>query len=296
MQTRVLGKTGLSVSRLGVGLSEIRSSSKDNVYKILSSALDAGINFFDTASCYGNSEELIGLSMSHLRDKFVLASKCGHSFDSNLQDWSYDLVKKSIERSLKLLKTDHIDIMQIHSCELDVLKRGDAINALQDAKKEGKILNLGYSGDNEAAVWAAESNIFSTIQTSFNLVEQKARYKLFEVTKRKNLCVIAKRPIANGAWRAIKSPSSYAEEYFRRSKILESEGLLDDEPENRILTSMGFIFSFNEIDSAIIGTQNQNHMLINIKMFLESLPISMKTVNDLCRRYDSLGIDWNQRT
>ena len=65
MQTRVLGKTGLSVSRLGVGLSEIRSSSKDNVYKILSSALDAGINFFDTASCYGNSEELIGLCMTY---------------------------------------------------------------------------------------------------------------------------------------------------------------------------------------------------------------------------------------
>ena len=101
MQTQVLGKTGLSVSRLGVGLSEICSSSKDNVYKILSSALDAGINFFDTASCYGNSEELLGQSMSHLRDKFVLASKCGHSFDSNLEDWSYDLVKKSIDRTEK---------------------------------------------------------------------------------------------------------------------------------------------------------------------------------------------------
>ena len=304
MQTQVLGKTGLSVSRLGVGLSEIRSSSKDNVYKILSSALDAGLNFFDTASCYGNSEELLGKSMSHLRDKFVLASKCGHtsittkgsSFDSKLKDWSYDLVKKSVERSLKLLKTDHIDIMQIHSCELDILKKGEAINALQDAKKEGKILHLGYSGDNDAAVWAAESNIFSTIQTSFNLVEQKARYKLFEVTKRNNLGVIAKRPIGNGVWRSPKSPSSYADEYFRRSKILESEGLLSDEPENRILTSMGFIFSFEEIDSAIIGTQNPDHMLGNIEMFLKSLPISVKTVNDLCLRYDSLGVNWDQRT
>ena len=296
MQTQVLGKTGLSVSRLGVGLSEIRSSSKDNVYKILSSALDAGINFFDTASCYGNSEELLGEAMSHLRNKFVLASKCGHSFDSSLEDWSYDLVKKSVDRSLKLLKTDRIDIMQIHSCELDILKRGEAINALQDAKKEGKILHLGYSGDNDAAVWAAESNIFSTIQTSFNLVEQKARYKLFEVTKRNNLGVIAKRPIANGAWRSSKSPSLYVDEYFRRSKILENEGLLSDEPEDRILTSMGFIFSFEEIDSAIIGTQNPDHMLGNIEMFLKSLPISVKTVNDLCQRYDNLGVNWDQRT
>ena len=296
MQTQVLGKTGLSVSRLGVGLSEIRSSSKDNVYKILSSALDAGINFFDTASCYGISEEFLGEAMSHLRDKFVLASKCGHSFDSNLEEWSFNLVNKSVDRSLKLLKTDRIDIMQIHSCELDILKRGEAINALQDAKEEGKILHLGYSGDNDAAVWAAESNIFSTIQTSFNLVEQKARYKLFEVTKRNNLGVIAKRPIANGAWRSSKSPSSYADEYFRRSKILENEGLLSDEPEDRILTSMGFIFSFEEIDSAIIGTQNPDHMLGNIEMFLKSLPISVKTVNDLCQRYDSLGVNWDQRT
>jgi len=295
MQTKILGKTGLNVSRLGVGLSEIRSSPRDNVYKILSSALDAGINFFDTASCYGNSEELLGDTMSHFRDRFILASKCGHSFDAKYGDWSYDLVKLSIERSLRLLKTDHIDLMQIHSCDLEILKRGEAIGALEEAKKEGKILNIGYSGDNEAAVWAAESNIFSTIQTSFNLVEQKARYKLFESTKKNNLGVIAKRPIANGVWRASTSPSGYGDEYFKRAKIIQGDRLLKDEPDDRILTSMGFIFSFKEIDTAIIGTQSPEHMLSNINMFSQSLPISPKTVEDLCERYDSLGRNWEQK-
>ena len=89
--------------------------------------------------------------------------------------------------------------MQLHSCGVDTLEKGEVIKALEEAKSDGKIIHLGFSGDNDAAIWAAESNKFETIQTSFNLVEQKARYKLFDLVDKNELGLIAKRPIANGS-------------------------------------------------------------------------------------------------
>ena len=304
MEKVLLGKTNLKVSRLGIGLSEIGSSDKDTSKQILITALDNGINFFDTSSCYGKSEEFVGENLSDKRNDIVLASKCGHSskFDPNLPDWSYQGIKKSIDRSLRLLKTDRIDIMQLHSCNVDTLEKGEVIKALEESKSEGKVVHLGFSGDNEASIWAANCGIFKSIQTSFNLVEQKARYKLFEIVKKNNLGLIAKRPIANGAWRANdnpnvhSAPSNYAEEYFRRAGIITRKGKIDQEPEDRILTSMGYVFSFNEIDVGIIGTQNPKHLLSNINMYSECLNMPEKVIEELNSRFDEFGKDWDQRT
>tara|TARA_B100000575_G_scaffold250887_1_gene217992 strand:+ start:566 stop:1480 length:915 start_codon:yes stop_codon:yes gene_type:complete len=304
MEKVLLGKTNLKVSRLGIGLSEIGSSDKDTSKQILITALDNGINFFDTSSCYGKSEEFVGDNLSDKRNDIVLASKCGHSsrFDPDLPDWSYQGIKKSIDRSLRLLKTDRIDIMQLHSCDVETLEKGEVIKALEESKSDGKIVNLGFSGDNDASIWAANCGIFKSIQTSFNLVEQKARYKLFEIVKKNNLGLIAKRPIANGAWRANENPnvhsapSNYAEEYFRRAGIITRKGKIDQEPEDRILTSMGYVFSFNEIDVGIIGTQNPKHLLSNINMYSECLNMSEKVIKELNNRFDEFGKDWDQRT
>ena len=182
------------------------------------------------------------------------------------------------------------------------LEEGETFRAMSEAKEEGKVLHLGFSGDNEAAIWAAKSGLFETIQTSFNLVEQKARYELFQIIKDNNIGLIAKRPIANGAWRALENPhvhsapSNYAEEYYKRAQIIGETGILEDEPDDRILTSMGFVFGFKEVNVGIIGTQNPSHLKNNVDTFNNSLPISKKTINELCERYDKLGKDWEQRT
>ena len=304
MEKVLLGKTGLEVSRLGIGLSEIGSSDEETSKKILNTALDNGINFFDTSSCYGKSEEFVGKNLFRHRNNIILASKCGHSSrcDSNLPDWSYQGIKESIDRSLTLLKTDRIDIMQLHSCGVDTLEKGEVITALEEAKSDGKIVHLGFSGDNDAAIWAAKSKKFETIQTSFNLVEQKARYELFKLVDDNDLGLIAKRPIANGAWRANENPNvhsaptNYAEEYFRRAGIMTRLGNITDEPEDRIMTSMGYIFSFNDIDVGIIGTQNPKHLLSNIDMYSECLKISREVISELNRRFDEFGKNWDQRT
>ena len=143
MQKRILGKTGLEVSRLGVGLSEIgyhlTFAEEERASQVLNTALDAGINFLDTSACYNISEELIGRTIAHRRDEYVLATKCGHvTGDYQGEDWTAQTVTDSIDRSLIRMKTDHLDIVQLHSCDVGVLEKGDVIEALQAARDAGK--------------------------------------------------------------------------------------------------------------------------------------------------------------
>ena len=118
-----------------------------------------------------------------------------------------------------------MDLVQLHSCDVDVLERGDAIDALIRAREAGKTRFASFSGDNEAAKWAVESGIFATLQTSYNLVDQHARTKgLFDMAQAAGMGVILKRPVANGVWWQNNSPYPYADEYFRRSQAMKARG------------------------------------------------------------------------
>ncbi len=302
METTPLGNTGLEVTRLGMGLSEIGSyeldqDSVDTVSAVLNAALDGGINFLDTAACYGNSEELVGRAVSGRRDEFVLASKCAHragGYEGHV--WDRATVESSIDRSLKRLRTDRIDVMQLHTCELEVLKRGEVIEALLDAKQAGKVRFAGYSGDNEEALWAVESGHFDTLQTSFSLVDQRARtWEILQKADEQGMGVIIKRPIGNAVWRAAQSTSAYADEYFRRAQELAAMGDIADEPEDRIETSLGFTFAHPQVDTAILGTQNQAHMQSNVRMVESGLNVPDSVVAELQARFDRAGENWEQR-
>lgn len=300
MQKQMLGNTGLEVSRLGAGLSEIGSqltlAEEGQAGQVLNAALDAGINFLDTSACYGISEELIGRTIAHRRHEYILATKCGHVTGGYVgQEWTAQTIADSIDRSLRRMKTDTLDLVQLHSCGVAILEKGEVIEALQAARDAGKTRFIGYSGDNEAARWAVDSGLFDTLQTSFNLVEQNARHKLFAQAKAQGMGIIVKRPIANGAWGAAKSPSGYADEYFRRAQLMLAEGPLPGAPENRILLALGFTLSHPEVDTAIVGTQNPAHMRSNIAMLENDLPIAHSVIEELYRRFAALGQDWNQR-
>ena len=302
MEKTPLGNTGLEVTRLGMGLSEIgdyelTQEGVDTVAAVLNAALDGGINFLDTAACYGNSEELVGRAVSGRRDEFVLASKCGHSRDGfEWGDWDRRTIEASIDRSLQRLQTDHIDVMQLHTCELADLERGEVIEALLEAKQAGKVRFAGYSGDNEEALWAVESGHFDTLQTSFSLVDQRARtWETLQKADENGMGVIIKRPIGNAVWRASQSTSGYADEYFRRAQELAAMGDLPDEPEDRIETSLGFTFSHPQVDTAILGTQNRDHMLANVRMVESGLNVPESVVAELQARFDRAGADWEQR-
>ncbi len=305
METTTLGKTGLEVSRLGIGLSEIgyilTRGDEEQAARVLNSALDAGINFLDTAACYGISEELVGKTVSHRRSEFLLATKAGHYVPRGQgEDWTYEVVANSIDRSLRLMNTDYLDLVQLHSCGIDVIERGDVTRALEDARAAGKTRFIGYSGDNDNAEWAVDNGQFDTLQTSFNLVDQGARRKILPAAEAMGMGIIIKRPIANAVWGAAQDPRPYAHlpeytaEYYRRAGMLRTEGPLPEEPEDRILLAMGFAFGHPEVDVAIIGTKQPEHMLANIELVANRMKIAPEAVEALHDRYDRLEEDWEQ--
>ena len=95
---------------------------------------------------------------------FYLFSKCGHAAGINLPDWDPKLLEQSIDRSLRRLKTDHLDLIQLHSCSLEQLQTGDVLAPWASALALGKTRFIGYSGDDQAARYAVDSGVFDTLQ------------------------------------------------------------------------------------------------------------------------------------
>ena len=307
MQKVQFGSTGFETSRLGVGLSEIGSfelSDQAQATNVLNTALDNGINFLDTSACYGISEELVGNGVSQRRDDYFLATKAGHvARGYEGEAWTFQTVVDSIDRSLRLLQTDHVDVVQLHSCDIDVLEKGDAIRALQEAQQAGKTSFIGYSGDNESAHWAVDSGLFATLQTSYNLVEQRARTTgLLEKAIAKGMGTIIKRPIAGGVWgksrpdAADQTASNYNTPYLERAKSVRTLGSIENEPDDAILTSLGYTLSDPNANVAIVGTTNPSHMATNVRQIDNDLPIPDCVIAELNRRFEQLDKDWAQRT
>jgi len=245
---------------------------------------------------------MIGRTIAHRRDEYILATKVGRRPGGTSDElWTARAIEETIDRSLTRMRIDYVDIVQLHSCEVPILERGEATEALIKAKEAGKTRFIGYSGDNEPAAWAVESGQFDTLQTSFNLVDQHARTKLFGPARANGMGIIAKRPIANGAWGVDRSPSeglkfnpNYADEYFRRSQIVAQMGPIPGAPDDRILLALGFVFAHPEVDTAIVGTRTPAYMAANIEMVNDRMPISSEAVEELRRRFDELGEEWLQ--
>ncbi|MEX0653653.1 MAG: aldo/keto reductase [Phycisphaeraceae bacterium] len=217
------GRTGLKVSPLGFGAAPIGflDISEEKVAQILNEMLDEGVNLIDTAANYPGSEERIGKTVSHRREEYILVSKCGHKLpDIDADAWSPRLIRETVERSLRRLNTDHLDVMLLHSCSLQVLEQGDALAALVKARDAGKIRVVGYSGDNDAAVYAAKINDIEVLQTSVNVTDQANIDTVLPIARDRELGVMAKRPLANAAWRELSEQpgmySQYAETYTQR--------------------------------------------------------------------------------
>ena len=291
MQRTTLGKTALQVSRLGAGLAEIGAlDDLSTASRVLNAALDGGITFLDTAPCYDKSEEWIGRSIAHRRHEYVLATKAGHVIDGYKgREWTATTIVDSIERSLKRVRTDYLDLVQLHSCSVEVLERGEVIQALLDARRAGKARYIGYSGDLKGARWAIDSGTFDTIQVTLNLVDQWARWDVLPQAKAAGMGVIAKRPIANAAWGAPPSRDPVREGYRQGAQAMIDMGPIPQAPEDPILLALGFVLAHPEIDTAIVGTANPQHMEANIARVENELPIPAEAVRELHRRFDEMA-------
>jgi aryl-alcohol dehydrogenase-like predicted oxidoreductase len=156
----LLGRTGLSVTKLGYGAMEVRGSriwggrqiEDAEAERILNAVVDNGVNFIDTANDYGRSEEYIGRFLSHRRDEFVLATKCGCTVvrrDENTDDtphvWTKENLLRGLHESLSRMRIHYVDVMQLHNPGVEQCENGDLVTALQEMKEQGKVRWIGMS-------------------------------------------------------------------------------------------------------------------------------------------------------
>lgn len=302
MEKRIFGKTGLSVTSLGFGAGPIGFLETDQtrVETIVNALLDAGVNFIDTAASYRGSEEALGKAVGRRRREFVLVSKCGQQFeDLPGQAWSAEVILATVDRSLRRLQTDHLDVMLLHSCGLEVLEKGEAIGALLKARESGKIRYLGYSGDNEAAVFAARHPEISVIETSINICDQANILTVLPMAREQNVGVIAKRPIANSVWRPAQDQKGIYEDYtkayqerFATMRISPRDLGFSGEADWPEI-ALRFTLSQPEVHVAIIGTTNP----VNAKRNLDNAakgPLDRSAVEKLRSAFEQAAQSRNE--
>jgi len=188
-----LGRTNLMVSRSGFGALPIQRITFDEAKAILRKAYDNGINFFDTARQYSDSEEKIGYALSDVRNNIIIATK-SHAKDKKT-------LFSHLETSLKNLKTDYIDIYQLHNPkELPNKEDPEGLYAgLLEAKKRGMIRFIGLTNHNvKNAIQAAKSKLYDTIQFPLNSISADADLKLIDVCRENNVGVIAMKGLSGG--------------------------------------------------------------------------------------------------
>lgn len=213
MRYRRLGSTGIRVSEIGFGAWGIGGNAGGAVAygptddrestRAIRAALDRGVNFFDTADLYGfgHSEAILGSALRGVREHAVIASKAGMLDSQGRQDFSEQVLREALDRSLSRLGSDYIDLYQLHSPPLETLRRdAGAVEALERFRREGKIRAYGISARSpDDAAAAIREFGFPCVQVNFNLADQRAvENGLFALCERAGAGVIVRTPLCFG--------------------------------------------------------------------------------------------------
>lgn len=260
MEYRVLGKTGLRISRLGFGGIPIQKIDAQGTKTLMPRLMEAGVNFIDTARGYTVSEEYLGFALEGIRDRFVLATKS--------MARTKEAMQKDIVTSLEKLRTDYIDLYQIHNPgakDLEqVIAPGGALEALQEAKAQGKIGHIGitlHSAD--LFRQAVEMPWVETVMFPYNIVETQAQ-ELIEACAEKNIGFICMKPLAGGA--------------------------IDD-----AATALRFVVSNPNVTVVIPGMAEEKEIAQNVSAAADTSPLSEKEQEKIAQIRQSLGTNFCRR-
>jgi len=293
VEKRRFGSTDMDVGILGFGAAEIGFSgaSVGEVERLLDEAFSVGVNVIDTAPLYCGSEELIGKAAAGRRDEYYLFSKVGNPANPTGRevdyrryleeskvatpgDWFPDSIEKSINTSLKRLRTDHIDVIHLHCCSEEILRQDEVLNVLEHAKSAGKIRYTGYSGDGKDARFAVQSGYFDSLMTSINIADQVAIDTTVLNAAESGMGVVAKRPIANRAWFFRERPDDvyfgYYVEYWNRLRAL-SYDFLKSGGNASVGEALRFTLSVPGVHTAIVGTTNPDRFAENAALLSQGM-------------------------
>lgn len=206
MQQRAFGKTGTSVSEIGLGTWQLGGSwsdvSQTTAFEILQTAQEAGVTFFDTADVYGDgkSERLIGEYMKDHSGTYFVATKIGRRSDPGWPgNFTLDAMRSHIQSSLANLQVGCLDLVQLHCIPTEVLRNGEVFTHLRTLKKEGLLQNFGVSVETmEEAELCLEQEGVTSLQIIFNIFRQKATVALLDKAASKHVAVIVRLPLASG--------------------------------------------------------------------------------------------------
>jgi aryl-alcohol dehydrogenase-like predicted oxidoreductase len=257
MQTRALGTTGLTVSELGLGAGPLGDDHLDDAAadRLIHAAIDLGITLIDTAPSYGRSEVRIGAALRGLRSRVLISTKLGYGVPG-IPDWTGPCITAGVDLALTRLGTAWLDIAHLHSCPRHVLERGDVIEALEGAVRAGKVRVPAYSGDNDALAWAIDSGQFGVVQCSVNLADQRAIDGAIPRANQRGIAVLAKRPLANLAWRHEARPQAPDRAtYWERLREMGLPPPEADAPE----LALRFVLA-QPIAAALVGTTDLAHL------------------------------------
>ncbi|TGB04457.1 aldo/keto reductase [Halobacillus salinus] len=203
MNKRQLGKSDLYISEISLGCMSL-GTDKEKAKSIIDRALDAGINYLDTADLYdfGRNEEIVGEAISGRREDLVIGTKVGNNFTAGQEGWTWDPskehIKEGVKESLARLGTDYIDLYQLHGGTIDD-PMDESIEAFEDLKKEGLIREYGISSirPNVIREYVKKSNIVS-VMSQYSALDRRPEEEVLDLLHENNISVLARGPLGKG--------------------------------------------------------------------------------------------------
>jgi aryl-alcohol dehydrogenase-like predicted oxidoreductase len=282
IMTRALGRTGADVTILGYGAMELRGQPRgpeitdEDAGRLLNAVLDDGINLIDTSPDYGRSEELIGTYLGHRRDEFFLASKCGCLIEIPADavppyphDYSQQNVRADVEQSLRRLRTDRLDLVQVHmSPSQAMLAANHTVETLKELQAEGKVRFIGMSGILPDLPDHIAMNVFDAFQIPYSAVQRDHENLITEAAD-KGAGTLIRGGAARGAASEEKnwSVGPLTQQPGVGQRNWEAAGigdLLDEAGIGRQEFILRFTLSHPGLSTTIVGTANPAHLAGNI--------------------------------
>ena len=317
MKFRKFSNIGWQFSEVGLGCWAIGSEwgdvSKEDANEVLKTSLDNGVNFFDTADVYGDgrSEQFIGELLKSTSEKIYVATKSGRRLNPhNSEGYNPQNIESFIDRSLKNLGVECIDLLQLHCPPSDVCSKKETYEMMDDIVKKGKILHYGVSVEKVSeALDAIQFPNVKSIQIIFNMFRQKPSEEFFKEAAKRDVAIIVRVPLASGLLTGkMTKDSSFPANDHRNynikgeafdvgetfSGVSFEKGLLAVEelkqllPENFTMADLAlkWILMHDEVTVAIPGAKNKQQASLNINsVYLEEISSLMPLIKNIYDKY-----------